>query len=420
MKRSHSSLPPFAACLQIDVTSQPAVNFKQIREGLAQLAPQPATLIVLPELWLHGFDYTNLQEQAGQTAHVLGQLRELAAEYAIVLAGSLPEAEQDQVFNTLFIINEHGVAGRYRKQHLFNPLQEDSHFNPADSLEMKMCEDARLGGLVCYDLRFPELARIQVQQGAEVLVVCGQWPQARISHWRLLLQARAVENQVFVVACNRVGESGETSFGGHSMIIAPDGTILQEAGDESQVIGADLAVDMPGQVRSRFNSVAPRPWRLADKSKFADLAALTKTVSIYKECGQKVVFTNGCFDILHEGHVTYLEAARKQGDRLIVGLNSDSSIQAIKGPKRPVNKESSRARLLAGLGCVDHIVVFSDDTPLELITTLMPDVLIKGADWPIDQIVGAKEVQAAGGEVKTIEFVGDFSTTGLIEKIRQK
>ncbi len=389
-------------------------------EGLARLAPPPGALIVLPELWLHGFEYDNLQEQVSQTAHVLGQLRDLATEYGIVLAGSLPEAEQDQIFNTIFIINEDGVVGRYRKQHLFNPMQEDSHFDPADSLENGLCEDARLGGLVCYDLRFPELARVQVQQGAEILVVCGQWPQARISHWRLLLQARAVENQVFVVACNRVGTSGDISFGGHSMIIAPDGVILGEAGADADAIGADLPVEMPGKVRSRFNSAAPRPWRLADKNKLTDLTALTKTVSIYKECGQKVVFTNGCFDILHEGHVTYLEAARKQGDRLIVGLNSDSSIQAIKGPNRPVNKESSRARLLAALGCVDHIVVFSDDTPLELITTLMPDVLVKGADWPIDQIVGAKEVQAAGGEVKTIEFVGDFSTTGLIEKIRDK
>jgi rfaE bifunctional protein nucleotidyltransferase chain/domain len=204
------------------------------------------------------------------------------------------------------------------------------------------------------------------------------------------------------------------------MIIAPDGTILQEAGDECQIIGTELDASLPGKVRNRFNTVGPRPWRLADKNKLCDLLSLARKIAIYKESGQQVVFTNGCFDILHEGHVTYLEAARKQGDRLIVGLNSDASIQAIKGPRRPVNNESSRARILAALGCVDHIVIFSDDTPLELITTLLPDVLVKGSDWPIDQIVGAREVMAAGGEVKTIEFVGNFSTTGLIEKIRQK
>jgi rfaE bifunctional protein nucleotidyltransferase chain/domain len=420
MKHLSASLPAFVGCLQIDVTPQPQDNFKQIREGLDCLSPPPGALVVLPELWLHGFDYSTLSEQADQTAHVLGQLRNLAAEYAIVVAGSLPEIEQDQIFNTLFFIGEEGAVGRYRKQHLFALMQEDEHFSPADALEVMGGEYARYGGLICYDLRFPELARAQVQRGAQILVVCGQWPQARISHWRLLLQARAVENQVFVVACNRVGESGATRFGGHSMIIAPDGTILQEAGDECQIIGTELDASLPGKVRNRFNTVGPRPWRLADKNKLCDLLSLARKIAIYKESGQQVVFTNGCFDILHEGHVTYLEAARKQGDRLIVGLNSDASIQAIKGPRRPVNNESSRARILAALGCVDHIVIFSDDTPLELITTLLPDVLVKGSDWPIDQIVGAREVMAAGGEVKTIEFVGNFSTTGLIEKIRQK
>lgn len=421
MTLSHGSLPPFAGCLQINVTPQPEFNFKQVRESLGRMAPQPGTLIVLPELWLQGFTYQNLQEQVEQTTEVLDQLRELAAQYAIILAGSLPEQEQDQIFNTLFIVNRHGVVGRYRKQHLFVPMQENDHFNPADSLELMAADQNLFGGLLCYDLRFPELARTQVQRGAQILVVCGQWPQVRISHWRLLLQARALENQVFVVACNRVGTSDETRFGGHSMIVAPDGTILKEAGEESDIIGAALDAELSSLVRSRFNTVGARPWRLADKKKFCcDLATLAKMVGIYKESGQRVVFTNGCFDILHEGHVTYLEAARKQGDRLIVGLNSDASIQAIKGPSRPVNKESSRARLLAALGCVDHVVIFADDTPLELITTLMPDVLVKGSDWPIDQIVGAKEVLAAGGDVTTIEFVGDFSTTGLIEKIRQK
>ncbi len=420
MKLSHAPLPPFAGCLQIDVTPQPGDNFQQIREGLGRLDPPPGALVVLPELWLHGFDYGTLQGQADQTGHVLDQLRALASEYAVILAGSLPEPDQDLIFNTLFIINEHGVVGRYRKQHPFVPMQENDHFSPADSLEMMADGQGLFGGLVCYDLRFPELARTQVQQGARILVICGQWPQARISHWRLLVQARAVENQVFVVACNRAGRTGETRFGGHSMIVGPDGTILREAGDQGEVIGAALPGYLPGQVRGCFNTAGPRPWRLADKKKVCDLVTLAKTVSLYNECGQRVVFTNGCFDILHEGHVTYLEAARKQGDRLIVGLNSDASIQAIKGPKRPVNKESSRARLLAALGCVDHIVIFSDDTPLGLITTLMPDVLVKGSDWPIDQIVGAKEVLAAGGKVTTIEFVGDFSTTGLIEKIRRK
>jgi rfaE bifunctional protein nucleotidyltransferase chain/domain len=416
----NSPLPPFVGCLQIDVTPRPEDNFQQVRDGLARLAPPPGALVVLPELWLHGFDYTSLAAQAAETGRALDQLRELAAHYGIVLAGSLPEAEQDRICNTLFFINAEGEVGRYRKQHLFAPMQEGDHFSPADELTAMGEPYAGLAGLVCYDLRFPELARAQVQRGAELLVVCGQWPQARISHWRLLLQARAVENQVFVVACNRVGVSGGTRFGGHSMIIGPDGTLLHEAGEEGAVLGGNLDAAQLARVRNAFNTAGPRPWRLADRHKCGDLAAVTAAVAAYKRCGQRVVFTNGCFDILHQGHVTYLEAARKQGDRLIVGLNSDASIQAIKGPSRPVNSETSRARLLAALGCVDHVVIFSDDTPLALITTLLPDVLVKGSDWPVDQIVGAREVLAAGGRVTTIEFVGGFSTTGLIEKIRQK
>ncbi|PLX46772.1 MAG: D-glycero-beta-D-manno-heptose 1-phosphate adenylyltransferase [Desulfobulbaceae bacterium] len=415
----HLPLPPVVACLQIDVTPRAEDNFHQVRHALRRLAPPPQSLVVLPELWLHGFVYETLAEQAARTAGVLDELRDLAAHYDIVLAGSLPEARQGRFYNSLFMVSPQGVEGRSDKQHPFVPMQEDEHFSPADSLEVMTVAGWCLGGLVCYDLRFPELARLQVQQGARLLVVCAQWPLARISHWRLLLQARAVENQVFVVACNRVGSSATTRFGGHSIIIAPDGSLLSEAGEGREEISAAPADADVDEVRRRFNSAAPRPWRLADKKKITDVASLTETMGLYRQCGQKVVFTNGCFDILHEGHVTYLEAARRQGDRLVVGLNSDASIRAIKGPKRPVNSESSRARLLAALGCVDHVVIFGEDTPLQLITTLLPDILVKGSDWPVDQIVGAREVLAAGGQVRTIEFVGDFSTTGLINKIRR-
>ena len=151
-----------------------------------------------------------------------------------------------------------------------------------------------------------------------------------------------------------------------------------------------------------------------------ELAALCAHVERYKATGRRIVFTNGCFDILHEGHVTYLEAARKEGDCLIVGLNSDASVKRLgKGDDRPINNERSRARVLAALGCVDHIVLFEEDTPINLITAIMPDVLVKGGDWTIDKIVGAPEVEAAGGIVKSIPVVENFSTTTTIEKIKK-
>lgn len=134
--------------------------------------------------------------------------------------------------------------------------------------------------------------------------------------------------------------------------------------------------------------------------------------------GLKVVFTNGCFDILHEGHLRYLAAARDLGNVLVVGVNSDASVRRLKGPERPVNSESSRLLMLAGLVVTDLVVSFDEDTPLELIRELEPDVLVKGGDWTEDRIVGSDLVRARGGEVYSLPFHEGFSTTGLIGKIR--
>lgn len=139
----------------------------------------------------------------------------------------------------------------------------------------------------------------------------------------------------------------------------------------------------------------------------------------WKREHQKVVFTNGCFDILHLGHVDYLEKSSQAGDKMIVAVNSDRSVRELKGPERPVNSEYARARLIAALGFVSLVIIFDEETPLELIKTLLPDVLIKGNDYTIDTIVGSKEVLAAGGEVSTIDLVPDYSTTGIINKLKK-
>ena len=136
--------------------------------------------------------------------------------------------------------------------------------------------------------------------------------------------------------------------------------------------------------------------------------------------GGKVVFTNGCFDILHPGHTRYLYAARELGDYLIVAVNSDRSVKSIKNPGRPILDEQTRAELLASLGCVDSVFVFDEDNPLKVIQYLMPNILVKGGDWSEEEIVGADVVKAAGGEVKRIPFVTGFSTTGIIERIMDR
>ncbi|MBO9698988.1 MAG: D-glycero-beta-D-manno-heptose 1-phosphate adenylyltransferase [Sporocytophaga sp.] len=141
-------------------------------------------------------------------------------------------------------------------------------------------------------------------------------------------------------------------------------------------------------------------------------------VKSWKERGEKVVFTNGCFDILHLGHADYLEKSRSLGDRLIVGLNTDASVRKLKGPERPVNPEYARARILAALEFVDAVILFDEDTPFELISHVIPDILVKGDDYKIENIVGADIVMKHGGEVKTISLVDGFSTTGIIGKIK--
>lgn len=135
--------------------------------------------------------------------------------------------------------------------------------------------------------------------------------------------------------------------------------------------------------------------------------------------GRKIVFTNGCFDILHVGHVRYLREAREQGDLLVVGLNTDASVRRLKGPGRPVNSEAARAEVLAALAAVDYVTLFGQETPEELIRTVRPDVLVKGGDYTIETIVGAPFVMSYGGKVKTLQFVDGFSTTATIDKMKR-
>lgn len=135
--------------------------------------------------------------------------------------------------------------------------------------------------------------------------------------------------------------------------------------------------------------------------------------------GKRIVFTNGCFDILHRGHVTYLAEARKLGDLLVVGLNSDASVKRLKGPERPINNEDDRQYVLSQLKSVDFVEIFTEDTPLELILKVKPQILVKGGDWKIDQIVGGKEVIKSGGDVFSLNFVDGYSTTNIIHKIQE-
>ena len=153
------------------------------------------------------------------------------------------------------------------------------------------------------------------------------------------------------------------------------------------------------------------------QAKIQDWETAQTTIFKWKTAGEKIVFTNGCFDILHFGHIHYLAEARGLGDRLVVGINSTSSVQRLKGMHRPINDEATRLHLMAALECVDAVVVFEKDTPLELIQLLVPNVLVKGGDWKPEQIVGSEIVLANGGEVKSLAFMDGYSTSAIERKI---
>lgn len=157
---------------------------------------------------------------------------------------------------------------------------------------------------------------------------------------------------------------------------------------------------------------------MPSKDKILDRSQLSELVSKWKDEKQKVVFTNGCFDIVHLGHIDYLEKAQALGDKLVVGLNTDASVRRIKGPTRPVVDEYARARMVASLAFVDAVTFFDEDTPYELIKEIVPDILVKGDDYTLDNIIGADIVMSNGGNVSTIALVKGYSTSKIIDKIK--
>ena len=153
-------------------------------------------------------------------------------------------------------------------------------------------------------------------------------------------------------------------------------------------------------------------------SKIKTLSSLVLALKTFKKKNKKIVFTNGCFDLLHVGHVSYLEKAKSLGDILVIGLNSDSSVKSLKGKKRPVVSQKDRAKVLSALTFVDFVVIFSSLTPINLIKAIQPDVLVKGGDWKVKDIVGYDIVKSCGGKVKSLPYIKGFSTKGLISRIR--
>jgi len=250
-----------AAAIQFNIKQGDLdANLDYVRAALRRVAGQGAQLAVLPEMWSSGFAYKNLNELAGRTPGIVEELLELSRELKLVIVGSMPEPHGAKVFNTVYVADNGKLAGVYRKLHLFSLLGEERAFDSGDSWLLAETSVGKLGVIICYDLRFPELSRRLALEGAAVICVPAQWPRPRQEHWRTLLRARAIENQLFVVACNACGPIGRLDFFGMSMIIDPKGEVLAEADAAESEIVASLDMQLMADWRAQipcFNDRRP-------------------------------------------------------------------------------------------------------------------------------------------------------------------
>jgi D-beta-D-heptose 7-phosphate kinase/D-beta-D-heptose 1-phosphate adenosyltransferase len=224
--------------------------------------------------------------------------------------------------------------------------------------------------------------------------------------------APAVVRQVFDVS-----GAGDTVIAVLAMCLASG--LQAELGIQLANLAAGVVVGKVGTVPiEKFELLAALAPEIAlhAEDKVVSRGDLVTRVALWKQNGDRVVFTNGCFDLIHVGHIAVIEQARRCGDRLIVAINSDASVSRLKGPSRPIVGEMERARVLAAFGAVDGVVIFDEPTPLELILATRPDVIVKGGDWDPDTVVGAREVETWGGQVKIVPTVEGFSTTKLVER----
>ncbi|MBI9076013.1 MAG: carbon-nitrogen family hydrolase [Desulfatibacillum sp.] len=242
-----------AGLIQFDVKlGDPANNLDHGEQSLRELASRGVKLALLPEMWSCGFDYTGLESHALDTPQILERLSDLAWELGLAISGALPEMAPEGIYNTHYFIDTLGkVRAGYRKVHRFIPAGEGV-FAPGKQSVMVDTPWGKAGLLTCYDLRFPEQSRALVLAGATLLLVSAQWPEVRIAHWDVLLQARAVENQVFVLACNRCGQDPDLMYGGHSAIISPWGEILTRAGSGESLATATLNLNEVQDFRKRI------------------------------------------------------------------------------------------------------------------------------------------------------------------------
>ncbi len=236
-------------------------NLETAIAGLQRVAKQGAHLAVLPEMWSTGYDYRRLGQLAEETPRILLQLQTLSLELGLVIVGSLPEKVGTSLYNTSFVIDNGKQVGSYRKLHLFSSMGEDRFLAAGATSCVVPTSIGRLGLAICYDLRFPELFRKMALEGAEIICLPAEWPKPRQEHWRTLLRARAIENQLFVAAANCCGIQGKLDFFGMSLLISAWGEVLAEGGEENTEL---LATFCPEEMVKYRNQIPCFKDRRAD------------------------------------------------------------------------------------------------------------------------------------------------------------
>lgn len=246
------------AVCQMDVQyGQPEANFRTVESLVEQVMEreEKPDVILFPELWNTGYDLTRLDEIAdpdGERSKAM--FSRLAQTYGVsIIGGSVAEMRSDGVYNTSYVFDDAGrEVYHYSKIHLFRLLDEEKYLSAGNSLELFQLKETPVSVQICYDIRFPEAARKIAVSGGKVLFVSAQWPHPRLNHWRQLLIARAIENQMYIVACNRVGEGGGHSFCGHSMVVDPWGEVIAEGMQQEEILFAELDTDKVDEIRQKI------------------------------------------------------------------------------------------------------------------------------------------------------------------------
>lgn len=242
--------------IQSDIAfGNPDANYAAFGEKMKEAVKQKAEFIILPEMWTTAYDLKRIQEIGDPEGKRTKEfLQTFAREHDVtIVGGSIAQIKDGKVYNTAYAVNNKGeVVAEYSKIHLFRVMHEDKYLTGGNQFASFPYKNTKVGMTICYDIRFPELARRYALDGAGILVNSAEWPHPRLHHWRTLMQARAIENQMFVIACNRVGISGKTEFFGHSMVVDPWGEIIAEGGEDEEILIAEIDLNLIEEVRNKI------------------------------------------------------------------------------------------------------------------------------------------------------------------------